>query len=154
MCEKSDGMRYLLYLTEDPLGREAHFLIDRRNDFWYVPFEKLHFPIPKNTAGYHINTIIDGELVMDKVPGGGTQPKYLVFDCMVLDGNSLMNRTLDKRLAYFKERVMDPYLQLLQDFPSVSNDYVGNEHHANIMIGKTISSFHYGNEIYAARLRY
>jgi mRNA guanylyltransferase len=112
-------MRYLLYLTVDPNNREAHFLIDRRNDFWYVPFQKLHFPIPRDTSDYHVDTIIDGELVMDKLPGGGYQAKYLVFDCMVLDGNSLMSRTLDKRLAYFKERVMDPYLQLLQEYPTV-----------------------------------
>jgi mRNA guanylyltransferase len=55
--------------------------------------------------------------VIDKLPDGTKQPKYLVFDCMVLDGNSLMNRTLDKRLAYFKERIFDPYQQLLDEYP-------------------------------------
>ncbi|CAG8960369.1 hypothetical protein HYFRA_00012444 [Hymenoscyphus fraxineus] len=117
VCEKSDGMRYLLYLTEDPNGQEAQFLIDRRNEFWLIPTSGLHFPIPKNVQEFHRKTLIDGELVFDKLPNGQMQPKYLVFDCLILDGNSLMSRTLDKRLAYFKERIMTPYEALLKEYP-------------------------------------
>lgn len=118
VCEKSDGMRFLLYLTSGDAGEEVQYLIDRKNDYWFIPPHGLHFPVPKDVQGFHVNTLIDGELVMDKVPGGGYQPKYLVFDCMVLDGNSLMNRTLDKRLAYFKERIFDPYKALLEEYPA------------------------------------
>lgn len=117
VCEKSDGMRYLLYLTSGDANEEVQYLIDRKNDYWYIPPNALHFPVPKFKEGWHTNTIIDGELVMDRMPEGGFQPKFLVFDCMMLDGNSLMNRTLDKRLAYFKERIFDPYKQLLAEFP-------------------------------------
>ncbi|KAK2626014.1 hypothetical protein QTJ16_004276 [Diplocarpon rosae] len=118
VCEKSDGMRYLLYLTTDASREEIQYLIDRKNDYWFIPKGGLHFPVPRDVENFHINTLIDGELVIDKLPGGGTQPKYLVFDCMVLDGNSLMNRTLDKRLAYFKERLFDPYKEMLKEYPS------------------------------------
>ncbi|KAH6664829.1 mRNA capping enzyme, catalytic domain-containing protein [Halenospora varia] len=117
VCEKSDGMRFLLYLTADEHNNEVQFLIDRRNDYWIVPQNGLHFPVPKAVENFHINTLIDGELVMDKLPDGSMQPKYLVFDCMILDGNTLMKRTLDKRLAYFRERIMQPYDQLLKDYP-------------------------------------
>jgi mRNA guanylyltransferase len=109
-------MRYLLYLTQDDNEEEIHYLIDRKNDFWFIPKGGLHFPIPRDVERFHKDTLIDGELVMDKVPGG-KQPKYLVFDCMVLDGNSLMNRTLDKRLAYFKELIYNPYVALLNEYP-------------------------------------
>ncbi|KAJ3521590.1 hypothetical protein NM208_g13220 [Fusarium decemcellulare] len=34
-----------------------------------------------------------------------------------MDGNKLMDRTLDKRLAYFKERFYTPYKKLFKDFP-------------------------------------
>lgn len=34
-----------------------------------------------------------------------------------MDGNKLMDRTLDKRLAYFKERLYTPYKKLFKDFP-------------------------------------
>lgn len=119
VCEKSDGMRYLLYLTSNERGEEIHYLIDRRNDYWYMAPEQgtLHFPIPGDEMGHHINTVVDGELVMDNI-GGKLQPRFLVFDCMVIDGNTLMNRTLDKRLAYFKERIFTPYRSLLEKYPS------------------------------------
>ena len=118
VCEKSDGHRYLLYLTDDGYGGEAQYLIDRRNNFWYIPKDTLHFPIDNNNPqGFHVESLIDGELVMDKVPGGGLEPKYLVFDCLVLDGDSLMHRTLDKRIAYFGDKIFKPYKQLLEDFP-------------------------------------
>lgn len=110
-------MRYLLYLTKDDNDDEIQYLIDRKNDYWFIPKGGLHFPVPRDVEGFHINTLIDGELVIDKLPNGEVQPKYLVFDCMVLDGNSLMNRSLDKRIAYFKERIFDPYTQLLRNFP-------------------------------------
>lgn len=121
VCEKSDGMRYLLYLTADHEGHEIHYLIDRKNDYWFVPTDGLHFPTTQSEQGFHTNTLIDGELVLDKVPGNHAPPKYqpnfLVFDCMVLDGKTLMNRTLDKRIAYFKERIFDPYKALLNKYP-------------------------------------
>ncbi|KAJ5039082.1 uncharacterized protein L3040_006752 [Drepanopeziza brunnea f. sp. 'multigermtubi'] len=117
VCEKSDGMRYLLYLTIDTLGEEIQYLIDRKNNFWWIPKGALHFPVPGDVTRFHKDTLIDGELVFDKVPGGGTEPKYLVFDCMVLDNNSLMNRTLDKRLAYFKERIFTPYTKMMREYP-------------------------------------
>ncbi|RKF57629.1 mRNA-capping enzyme subunit alpha [Golovinomyces cichoracearum] len=117
VCEKSDGMRHLLYLTEDDSGNEIHYLINRKNEFWFIPPNTFHCPEPRDKKSWHVNTLIDGELVMDKLPSGRSQPKYLVFDCMILDGKSLMSRTLDKRLAYFKERVFDPYKKILQQFP-------------------------------------
>jgi mRNA guanylyltransferase len=97
VCEKSDGMRYLLYLTEGDKGEEIHYLIDRKNDYWYIPDAHLtlHLPQENNIEGFHVGTLIDGELVLDKVPGeADLVPRFLVFDCLVLDGKSLMDRPL------------------------------------------------------------
>lgn len=106
-----------MYLTTDPGGAEAQILIDRKNDYWVVPSQSLHFPVPTDIQGWHNDTLIDGELVIDTLPDGSKQAKYLVFDCMVLDGKSLMSRTLDKRLAYFGEMIFKPYQALLKKFP-------------------------------------
>ncbi|CAJ2510161.1 Uu.00g060610.m01.CDS01 [Anthostomella pinea] len=117
VCEKSDGMRYLLYLTEDGNENEAHYLIDRKNDYWFVNAGSLHFPTPANQQHFHRKTILDGELVMDTLPDGHKEPRYLVFDCLVLDGLVLMNRELNKRLGYFRDNIFKPYQQLLREYP-------------------------------------
>ncbi|KAL8953567.1 MAG: hypothetical protein Q9222_000562 [Ikaeria aurantiellina] len=115
VCEKSDGIRCLMYHTEDEEKREAIYLIDRKNEYYYI--QDLHFPLPTVEEHFHLNTIVDGELVNDRQPNGTLQLKYLVFDCLCLDGNSLMHRTLDKRLAYFRESVFFPYRALYNKYP-------------------------------------
>jgi len=119
VCEKSDGIRYLLWLTDD--GRnpplEIQYLIDRKNDYWYMPNGRLHFPVEGDEQGFHRDTLVDGELVVDTLPNGEKQPRFLVFDCLVLDKTNLMERTLDKRLAYFKSKVYEPYRALFKKYP-------------------------------------
>lgn len=115
-------MRFLLYLTLDEGGNETQYLIDRKNDYWYIPPNTLHFPITlAEPSKFHTRTLLDGELVLDKDKknDGSTveQPRYMVFDCMVMDGKPLLNRTLDKRLAYCQENIMKPYKKLLREFP-------------------------------------
>ena len=116
VCEKSDGIRCLMYLTGDELGNEITYLIDRKNDYYHVP--GLHFPMStEQEQEFHTGTLVDGELVNDKQSNGTTQLNYLVFDCLVLDGSSLMHRTLDKRLAYFRDKVYNPYKALYKKYP-------------------------------------
>ncbi|KAI9783613.1 MAG: Dcp1p-Dcp2p decapping enzyme complex alpha subunit [Peltula sp. TS41687] len=116
VCEKSDGIRCLMYFAAEG-GREIHYLIDRKNEYYYVA--DLHFPVPHDDTyqNFHIDTVIDGELVNDRQADGSLQLRYLVFDCLMLDGNSLMQRTLDKRLAYFRDKVYNPYKALYARFP-------------------------------------
>lgn len=119
VCEKTDGIRCLMYFAEgdSETSPEIHYLIDRKNDYRFVP--ELHFPLPGDDTyqSFHVETLVDGELVKDTYEDGTTQLKYLVFDCMVLDGINLMHRTLDKRLAYFKEKVLKPYNAMYKRFP-------------------------------------
>ena len=115
VCEKSDGIRCLMYLTQEDNGRELTYLIDRKNDYYWV--ENLHFPLPDSEQAFHINTLIDGELVNDREPDGSTQLRYLVFDCLTLDGGPLLHRTLDKRLAYYRDKVFEPYRNLYIKYP-------------------------------------
>src|SRR5271154_6789401 len=65
VCEKTDGIRYLMYMTVDEHGGDISYLIDRKNEYYFVP--KLHFPHqddPSFGKG-HTKTILDGELVED-----------------------------------------------------------------------------------------
>ena len=111
VCEKSDGIRCLMYLTyDDHLNGQrvqATYLIDRKNDYRYI--EGPVFPkSADNPYDFHVATILDGELVNDTQADGSIRMKYLVFDCLVLDGNRLIHRTLDKRLGYFYEHLDNP----------------------------------------------
>ena len=118
VCEKTDGLRCLMYILVHE-GQEVTYLIDRKNDYYQV--DHIHFPKPDFQDGkpisFHSGTILDGELVIDTLPGRPPQKMYLVFDCMVLDGERLMHRTLDKRLAYFRDRVYEPYVRYRKTFP-------------------------------------
>ncbi|KAI5779715.1 mRNA capping enzyme, catalytic domain-containing protein [Geopyxis carbonaria] len=118
LCEKSDGIRCLMYFTLDDVGKEIHYLIDRKNEYYFI--NELHFPLPNDPSfqSFHTETIIDGELVLDTTSSGKTILKYLMFDCLVIDGKNLMERPLDKRLAYFREFVYGPYTQLCRTYPS------------------------------------
>ena len=115
VCEKSDGIRCLMYLTRDSDGKELTYLIDRKNDYYWV--QNLHFPLPESEQNFHVNTLIDGELVNDREPSGNMQLRYLVFDCLTLDGGPLLHRTLDKRLAYYRDKVFEPYVALYNKYP-------------------------------------
>ncbi len=122
VCEKSDGIRYLLYLTVDDYNGETQYLIDRKNDYWWIPTDHMHLPIEGEQSGFHTKTVVDGELVLDTLADGTVDPKFLVFDCLLLDGKDLRGRTLDKRLAYFKEQVFKPYWALFGASPAYLRD--------------------------------
>ncbi|KAF3915378.1 hypothetical protein AA313_de0206847 [Arthrobotrys entomopaga] len=122
VCEKSDGIRCLLYCTYSELphegspGTEAYYLIDRKNDYYYV--QGLHYPkTTEDWSSFHTGTLVDGELVIDEKKDGRKVCKYLVFDCLVLDNVSLVQRPLDKRLGYFRQMFFKPYEELCKKFP-------------------------------------
>ncbi|BCS06758.1 Dcp1p-Dcp2p decapping enzyme complex alpha subunit [Aspergillus luchuensis] len=143
VCEKTDGIRCLMYFARgepDSDTPEIHYLIDRKNDYRYVP--GLHFPLPDDDTfqRFHVDTLVDGELVNDTYEDGTQQLKYLVFDCLVLDGQSLMHRTLDKRLAYFKEKVLKPYNALYDRFPE-------EKQHRIFAVEDKSTQFSYGIEM-------
>ncbi|KAL9106229.1 MAG: hypothetical protein Q9227_008697 [Pyrenula ochraceoflavens] len=114
VCEKTDGVRYLLYLTEGNENTAAAYLVDRKNDYYYVP--ELFLPLPDNPTfrnpdftRFHTRTILDGELVLERLGNGKEEIKFFVFDCLIVDGKSLLERSLDKRLGYFLELIIKPY---------------------------------------------
>lgn len=141
VCEKTDGIRCLMYFARGGADNpEIHYLIDRKNEYRYVP--GLHFPMPNDESfqSFHVDTLVDGELVNDTYDDGTEQLKYLAFDCLVLDGQSLMHRTLDKRLAYFKEMVLKPYNALFKRFPE-------EKEHRPFAVEDKSTQFSYGIEM-------
>ncbi|KAF9448015.1 mRNA guanylyltransferase [Macrolepiota fuliginosa MF-IS2] len=103
VCEKSDGIRVLL-------------LIDRHNT--YRQLNGLYFPHHENPAKPLLDTLVDGELVIDVDPVTKQETlKYLAFDCIVVDNQNVMSRPLDKRYGRLNAWFYKPYSQMMVDHP-------------------------------------
>ena len=48
---------------------------------------------------FHMETLLDGEIVMDIMKDGTERLKFLVFDALVVDNKNLMRRSLSTRLG-------------------------------------------------------
>jgi hypothetical protein len=74
VCEKTDGTRYLLLARPD-----GAFFIDRKNSVRRLP--PLAFPLPDDPRGSHLNTLMDGELVVDIIeqPDGCSAKLYIYY---------------------------------------------------------------------------
>ncbi|KAJ3077524.1 Dcp1p-Dcp2p decapping enzyme complex alpha subunit, partial [Quaeritorhiza haematococci] len=114
VCEKSDGVRYMLLLMVTPKG-PAGFMIDRKNNFHYV---KLYFPLPNNPSKFHNETLLDGELIID-VEGDQRHLRYLVFDLIVVNGNSIAQRSFSTRLGILQQDVIKPHKHFMAKHPEL-----------------------------------
>ncbi|KAG7092666.1 hypothetical protein E1B28_009001 [Marasmius oreades] len=117
ICEKSDGLRVLLFVhTNLQTKEQAVYLIDRHNTYRLV--EGLFFPHHENPMNPLRNTIVDGELVVDTDPRTNADTvRYLVFDCLVVDHQNVMKRPLDKRYGRLNEWFYKPYARMMRDHP-------------------------------------
>jgi hypothetical protein len=131
ICEKSDGVRYLLYLPAIQNIRGVNecqaFLIDRKMTFW-----KIVLMVP--AALLRGDSIFDVELVLDH----GTNLRLLIFDTLFASGVCFMHNNYYERLqtAWFSfvypvreankasKRAMEVYLK--DFFRSSQVDYVWN----------------------------
>ncbi|CAJ1438068.1 unnamed protein product, partial [Effrenium voratum] len=108
VCEKTDGERHLL------LAYEGHvYLIDRKCRVWLCP---VQLPLPDRHArapGWHHNTLLDGELVVD-MEGSSTCLRYLVYDAMHMFDEDLTHRTVVYRLRKALADVILPKEELLR----------------------------------------
>jgi mRNA guanylyltransferase len=117
VCEKSDGLRCLMFCILDPNGDEAVFLITRENQFYRVP--NFHFPLPGDENSCHNGTLIDGELVLSKRPTDGVKElRYLMFDCLALNGKNIVMKPLQNRLGYLDIQFFRPYYKLREQHPA------------------------------------
>ena len=96
---------------------EAQFLIDRKNEYYYVPRDSLHVPVPNDFAGYHTGTLLDGELVRQRLPNGHVRLAYLIFDCLSIDNEDVTAKPFDKRLARIDAHIAKPLRDFAKRYP-------------------------------------
>lgn len=117
VCEKSDGVRYLLYFTA-PFDKHTAYLIDRN----FKVREVENFAIPnRDHRSLHTDTLLDGELVViSKKEGEDSSDKdqkkqdaevrfeFLIFDCLMVNGQSVVNKDLQSRLTHAQNDIAGP----------------------------------------------
>ncbi|XP_075213048.1 RNA guanylyltransferase and 5'-phosphatase mRNA capping enzyme [Lycorma delicatula] len=81
---KADGTRYMMLILKE----NDIFFIDRDNSIFQV--EGLRFPSRKNPQRHLTNTLLDGEMVIDRHEGKDI-PRYLVYDVIQCDGIDMSN---------------------------------------------------------------
>jgi hypothetical protein len=86
VCEKSDGERFLLLSL-----RGEQYFVDRKYLFYRVDFTN-HFS--KDTT-----SLLDGELITDYPSEGIQKLRYLVYDAVCVEGESVRDSDLLQRLA-------------------------------------------------------
>ncbi|KAL7283606.1 hypothetical protein ACG7TL_003041 [Trametes sanguinea] len=120
VAEKSDGIRVLLFVQADMNSNDqAVYLIDRHNSYREVT--GLYFPHHGDPRRPLKNSIVDGELVIDVHPRTKQEKlRFLAFDCLVVDNQNVMNRTLDKRYGRLQEWMYKPYQKMLRDHPHMA----------------------------------
>lgn len=155
VCEKSDGLRFLMYCTTSELDeeREAVLLIDRKNSYYAIP--RLHFPLPGDPTckKFHTDTILDGELVLDIV-NGQKQLVFLTFDMLMYQGKDLRKRNLATRLGRLKDQFLAPLHKFLKANPSqqaffpfrMEFKYMQLGYGIQMMYRDIIPKLHHGND--------
>lgn len=126
MCEKTDGLRVLLFLSFIADGadfRPATFLIDRKNNFYHVEPAIMvpYYKFPNDPEKFLFNTILDGELVHDQYPGESS-PRlvYYAFDALVVDEENVTKKGIDRRFGKLKNFVLKPYIEWLKKNPPLN----------------------------------
>jgi mRNA guanylyltransferase len=109
VCEKTDGIRYLLLL----LNKES-YLVDRKYTFTRIEHK---FPLPrgeKKKGYFHHETLLDGELVVDRLPDGTRKVTYLAYDILAENSVALLDLNLEDRLLAAQSRVISPHIEFKQ----------------------------------------
>jgi mRNA guanylyltransferase len=111
VCEKSDGIRILFFICTGGRNDQTVYIVSRPFVFFartlkgqqidrhntYRCINGFFFPHHMDPQLPLRSTLIDGELVLD-VDARGTQTlRLLCFDCLAIDDENVMSRSLDKR---------------------------------------------------------
>ncbi|XP_059617367.1 mRNA-capping enzyme-like [Phlebotomus argentipes] len=108
---KADGTRYMMLI----LDQGQIYMFDRDNNCFKV--NNLTFPHAKNSNGHLKDTLLDGEMVLDKV-NGATIPRFLIFDIVWFNGKNVTD------MDFFPDRgsIID------REIIGIRADYIAHGH--------------------------
>lgn len=101
---KADGTRYMMLITY-----HGCYLIDRTFTFRRV---QMRFPLRHTNQNQnewtHKFTLLDGEMVIDTLPDKKLVRRYLIYDLMALNGQSVIKLPFSERWKLIEKEVVEP----------------------------------------------
>ncbi|XP_058517131.1 mRNA-capping enzyme-like [Ochotona princeps] len=98
---KADGTRYMMLVD----GTNEVFMIDRDNSVFHV--SNLEFPCQKDLQIHLSNTLLDGEMIIDRV-NGQALPRYLIYDIIKFNAQPVGDCDLNIRLQCIEREIINP----------------------------------------------
>lgn len=98
VCEKTDGFRFLMFITRFK-GLKLVLLIGRNmgEDMYVIGMKN----VPR---GMYQGTVLDGEIVVDKRSG---QTCFMIFDCLATEGINVSQKKFSERITMFTDSWKD-----------------------------------------------
>ncbi|XP_048387730.1 mRNA-capping enzyme isoform X1 [Stegostoma tigrinum] len=98
---KADGVRYMMLID----GKDEVYMIDRDNSAFHVA--NLEFPVRKDLRLHLTSTLLDGEMIIDKVDGKPV-PRYLIYDIVKFSGKPVGDCDFNVRLSCIEKEIIQP----------------------------------------------
>lgn len=105
---KADGTRYMMLID----GENEVYFIDRDNCVFQV--SNLRFPRRKRPLEHISDTLLDGEMVIDKVESQ-PYPRYLVYDIIKFEGLEVGKTDFDRRMLCINKEIIGVRNQAIQE---------------------------------------
>uniref|UniRef100_A0A2A4JQW3 mRNA-capping enzyme n=1 Tax=Heliothis virescens TaxID=7102 RepID=A0A2A4JQW3_HELVI len=106
---KADGVRYMMLID----GEGEVYMLDRDNCVFKV--FGLRFPHRKDLRRHLKNTLLDGEMVIDKVDNKDI-PRYLCYDVISFEGTDTGRMEFyPTRLSYIENEIVNPRHQAMKE---------------------------------------
>ncbi|XP_069698204.1 mRNA-capping enzyme [Periplaneta americana] len=106
---KADGTRYMMLILQE---NDIYF-IDRDNCVFQV--SGVRFPHRKDLKRHLVNTLLDGEMVIDKVNGQDI-PRYLAYDIIKFEGCDVGKSPFYPiRLSCIEKEIVNPRHQAMKE---------------------------------------
>lgn len=101
-------------------NKQNIFFIDRENNFYLN--EDLNIILPVNSDVLHNGTLIDGELVVQKI-NKKYELRFLMFDLLTVNGKSVINKPTSSRLAHIGHDILKPLNELKMKKPELYSKF-------------------------------
>jgi len=105
---KADGTRYMMLID----GENEVYFIDRDNSIFQVA--NVRFPRRKEPHKHIVDTLLDGEMVLDKT-GGASIPRFLVYDIIRFEGQEVGKTDFGRRMLCINKEIIGPRTDAKRD---------------------------------------